>query len=251
MTVLSGEYSSSRGISLDRSDLIRELVAAGRVLSAEGGVDAFGRVSARLPENPQRFLPSRARTPQCIEAEDIPEFELDGTPIDAGDRKPYLERFIHGAIYEARPDVHSVVHNHSYAVIPFAVAGKKLRPLMHVCSVIGSDVPVWDSEDEFGDTDLLVSGIEMGQSLARTLGDKKAVLMRGHGATVVGNSVRDAVHTSVYLQVNADLQFKAVMLANGDPVKFLTPGEMDIRAKKDVAFGIDRAWESWCRHAGL
>jgi ribulose-5-phosphate 4-epimerase/fuculose-1-phosphate aldolase len=258
MTVLSGAYSSSREISLDRADLIRELVAANRILSAEGVVDAFGHVSARLPENPQRFLLSRARAPECIEAEDILEFELDGTPIDAGDRKPYMERFIHGAIYEARPDVHSVVHNHSHAVIPFAVAGKKLRPLMHVCSVIGSDVPVWDSGDEFGDTDLLVSAIEMGRSLARTLGDKRAVLMRGHGATVVGNSVRDAVYASVYLQVNANLQFKAVMLANGDPIKFLTPGEVDIRAKKDgafgidrVALGIDRAWESWCRHAGL
>jgi ribulose-5-phosphate 4-epimerase/fuculose-1-phosphate aldolase len=109
---------------LGRSDLIQELVAVNRVLSAEGAVDAFGRVSARLPENPQRFLLSRARAPECVEAEDILEFGLDGTPIEAGDRKPYLERFIHGAIYEARPDVHSVVHNHSYAVIPFAVAGK-------------------------------------------------------------------------------------------------------------------------------
>ncbi len=236
---------------MTRQELIRELVIANRILASEGVVDAFGHISVRLPDNPQRFLLSRARAPECVEAEDIIEFTLDGTPVDAGDRKPYLERFIHGAVYEARGDVHSVVHNHSHAIIPFGITDKKLQPVMHVCSMIGNDVPVWDSGDEFGDTDLLVSNVKMGRSLAKVLGKNTAALMRGHGATVVGRDIRDAVHSSVYLQVNADLQLKTLMLAGGSPIKFLTRGEVDIRAKNEGSFGVNRAWESWCRRAGV
>src|SRR6266545_509282 len=93
--------------------LIDELVAANRILSHEGVVDAYGHVSARHPERPDRFFLSCARTPECIEPDDFMEFTLDGTPVDARGRQPYLERFIHAALYEARPEITSVVHSHS------------------------------------------------------------------------------------------------------------------------------------------
>src|ERR1700757_1881025 len=149
--------------------ILEELVTANRILAKEGIVDSFGHVSARHPDNPQRYLLSRARAPERIERDDIVEYTLDGTAIDERGRAPYLERFIHGAIYEARPDVHAVVHNHSPSTIPFGVTGKKLKPLLHMCASMGHEVPVWDSHDKFGDTALLVSDMAMGRDLAKLI----------------------------------------------------------------------------------
>src|SRR5882672_2693147 len=150
--------------------LLEEIVTANRILAREGIVDSFGHVSARHPDNPQHYLLSRARAPDCIEADDIMEFTLDGTAVDARGRAPYLERFIHGAIYEAQPDINSVVHNHSPSVIPFSVTAQKLKPLLHMCAHIGHQVATWDSHDKFGDTALLVENMDMGRDLARAMG---------------------------------------------------------------------------------
>ena len=168
----------------DLAPLLEDLVTANRILAAEGVVNSFGHISVRHPDHPERYLLSRARAPDCIEVDDIMEFALDGTAVDARGRAPYRERFIHGAIYEARPEVQSVVHNHSPSVIPFGVTENRLRPLMHVCAHMGHEVPTWDSEDKFGDTTLLVEGMEMGRDLASFLGGRQAALMRGHGCVV-------------------------------------------------------------------
>jgi ribulose-5-phosphate 4-epimerase/fuculose-1-phosphate aldolase len=226
--------------------VIEELVTANRILAKEGIVDSFGHVSARHPDNPQHYLLSRARAPERIERDDIVEYTLDGTPIDERGRTPYLERFIHGAIYEKRPDVHAVVHNHSPSVIPFGVTGKKLKPLLHMCASIGHDVPVWDSQEKFGDTTLLVTDMPMGRDLADCMGQRPTALMRGHGATVVGRSVRHAVFVSVYLEVGAKLQMQS--MAMGD-IKFLTPGEVDKIIARVTDYTLNRAWENWARRA--
>jgi ribulose-5-phosphate 4-epimerase/fuculose-1-phosphate aldolase len=223
-----------------------EIVTANRILAHEGVVDSFGHVSARHPDNPKHFLLSRARAPERIEADDIMEFTLDGTPVNPGDKAPYLERFIHGGVYEARPDVNSVVHNHSPSVIPFGITTKKLKPLLHMCANIGHDVPTWDSHDKFGDTALLVENVEMGRDLARAFGAGRTILMRGHGATVAAGTVRHAVFISIYLEVNAKLQMQA--MAMGD-IKFLTPGEVDKVIARTGPYTINRAWENWCRRA--
>src|SRR3954465_15542950 len=146
------------------------LVTANRILAREGIVDSFGHPSVRHPERPDRFLLSRARAPDLIEAADIMEFTLDVTLVDAGNKKPYLERFIHGAVYEARPEVKAVVHNHSPSVLPFSVTNAKLKPLLHMCANIGHDVPNWDIHDKFGDTALLVEDMDMGRDLAKAIG---------------------------------------------------------------------------------
>jgi ribulose-5-phosphate 4-epimerase/fuculose-1-phosphate aldolase len=226
--------------------LLEEIVTANRILAREGVVDSFGHVSARHPDNPQRFLLSRARAPDCIEIGDIMEFTLEGAALNAGGRAPYLERFIHGGIYEARPDVHSVVHNHSPSVIPFGVTNAKLKPLLHMCANIGHEVPVWDSHDKFGDTALLVDSVDMGRDLAHAMGAGRTVLMRGHGATILGPTVRQAVFISVYLELNAKLQMQA--MAMGD-IKFLTAGEVDKIMSRTGPYSINRAWENWCRRA--
>jgi ribulose-5-phosphate 4-epimerase/fuculose-1-phosphate aldolase len=226
--------------------LLEELVTANRILAREGVVDSFGHVSSRHPDNPQRFLLSRARAPDCIETGDIMEFTLEGAAVEARGRAPYLERFIHGGIYEARPDVHSVVHNHSPSVIPFGVTGCRLMPLLHMCANIGHEVPIWDSHDKFGDTALLVDSVDMGRDLARTIGAGRTALMRGHGATVLGTTVRQAVFISIYLELNAKLQMQAMGM--GD-IRFLTPGEVDKVIARTGPYSINRAWENWCRRA--
>lgn len=225
--------------------MLAELVVANRILAMQGVVDSFGHVSVRTAGDASHFLLSCARAPDQVRSEDIMTFDLEGAALDAQGRKPYVERFIHAAIYAARPDVQSVVHSHSYAVIPFSVSGVPVRPVMHVCSAIGPRVPVWDIAEHFGDTDLLVSDMAMGRELASALRSESAILMRGHGATVVGRTLREAVHTSIYLQVNCTLQLQAVQLAAGGAIKFLTSGEIALRGAKDPSFGIDRAWENW------
>jgi HCOMODA/2-hydroxy-3-carboxy-muconic semialdehyde decarboxylase len=227
--------------------VIEELVTANRILAREGVVDSFGHVSVRHPDDPQRYLLSRSRAPDCIEEDDIMEFALDGTPVAAGGRAPYLERFIHGALYEARPDVMSVVHNHSESVIPFGVTGNKIKPIFHMGALMGHEVPVWDSRDRFGDTALLVENMEMGRDLAKRIGAGATALMRGHGVTVAGKDIRRVVYTSVYLEVNARLQKQAMDMGE---IKFLTAGEVDLVTSRTGSYGINRAWENWCRRAG-
>jgi HCOMODA/2-hydroxy-3-carboxy-muconic semialdehyde decarboxylase len=228
-------------------DIIEELVTANRILANEGIVDSFGHVSVRHPERKDRYLLSRARAPERIEAADIFEFTLEGELIDLKGRSPYTERFIHGAIYEARPEIHSVVHNHSPSTIPFGITGKKLKPLLHMCASIGHDVPLWDSHDKFGDTSLLVDSMAMGRDLAKRLGKGRSALMRGHGAVVAGTSIRHAVFISIYLEVNAKLQMQAMQMGK---IKHLTRGEIDKVIARTKSYTLDRAWENWARRAG-
>ena len=225
-----------------------ELVTANRILGKENVCDAFGHVSIRHPGRNDRYFLSRSRAPERIEVDDLMEFTLDGDPIDQKGRTPYAERFIHGAIYARRPDVQSVVHNHSMNVIPFGVTKTPIKPLLHMCASMGCDVPVWDSRDKFGDTDLLVRSMEMGYDLADTLGDKRAVLMRGHGCTVVAKSLRLAIFASVYLEMNAEIQLKSHSLS-GDKITFLSAGEIEQIIGSQTSFIIERAWERWARRA--
>ncbi|MBW8869110.1 MAG: class II aldolase/adducin family protein [Acidobacteria bacterium] len=214
-----------------------ELVTANRILAREGVVDAFGHVSIRHPAHSERFCLSRARAPECIESADVMEFTLEGSPIAPAGRKPYAERFIHGAIYEA----------HSPAVIPFGVTGTPLRPLLHMSASMGTTVPVWDSRTAFGDTNLLVTALPMARDLAAALGGNAVALMRGHGCVVAGGSLREVVFNAIYLQVNAELQMKAAGLG---AITFLSDGEVAAVLKTRSSFTFERAWEYWCQRAG-
>jgi ribulose-5-phosphate 4-epimerase/fuculose-1-phosphate aldolase len=224
-----------------------ELVTANRILAREGVVDAFGHVSIRHPEYSDRYILSRARAPECIEIEDLMQFALDGTPIEPAGRQPYAERFIHGAVYERRPEIHAVVHNHSPSVIPFGITGTPLKPVMHMCASMGVEVPSWDSRTSFGDTNLLVTTLQMARDLAATLDARPVALMRGHGCVVAGTSLRDVVFNSVYLELNANLQLKAAALG---PINFLSDGEVEAIQRSRASFTYERAWEYWCRRAG-
>ena len=162
--------------------VLAELVLANRILAREDVIDDFGHVSVRHPHDAGRYFLSRSRSPEIVTRDDLMEFTLDGTPLEANGRRPYLERVIHGAVYMARPDVMAVTHHHARAVLPFATGAARLRPVFHMASVIGREVPLWDSQEEFGDTNMLVETMAQGQSMARALGDAHCVLLTGRRA---------------------------------------------------------------------
>jgi HCOMODA/2-hydroxy-3-carboxy-muconic semialdehyde decarboxylase len=224
--------------------LIEDVVAANRILAALEIVDGYGHVSARHDKDPNRYLIARSVAPELVTTNDILELDLDSVPADGGKPKMYLERFIHGEIYKRRPDVRAIVHHHAASIIPFSVSNVALRPIYHMAAFIGQGVPVFDIREVAGDTDMLVRTPELGAALARTLADKPAALMRGHGAVVVGDSVGQAVGRSYYLQMDAKLQAQAAAL--GSEIRYLDKGE----ASKAEGFGgYERSWELWKRKA--
>jgi HCOMODA/2-hydroxy-3-carboxy-muconic semialdehyde decarboxylase len=235
---------------LDAVAAISELVIANRIVAHLRLVDSFGHVSIRNPENPQRYFLSCARAPGLVNKNDILEFDLDGASVDLRGLRPYSERFIHGRIYKARPDVMSICHNHAHELLPLAVTNTVMRPALHTASVIGHEVPVWDIRNEFGDTNMLVTTNEMGDSLARAVGRGKVALMRGHGSVVVGKSVQDAVFTTYYLRLNAEVLIKAISM--GGTITYLSPGEVDRSGELHGPGPAQmRAWEDWCAQAGV
>jgi len=236
--------------SLD--DIFRDLVIANRILAQEDVVDAYGHVSMRHPDNPNRFLIARSVAPELVTADDIVELGLDGQPVREEKRTLYLERFIHAAIFEARPEVMAVVHAHAEDTLPFGIAdATTLRPVIHSGSFIGNKVPVWDIADSFGDTNLLVTNIEQGRDLAKCLADNNVALMRGHGFAAAGRSLIEVVRMSVYLPRNARALLRAKQL--GGAIKYLSQGEIDARNRGYSPYSTEtwRAWEYWANKAGV
>jgi HCOMODA/2-hydroxy-3-carboxy-muconic semialdehyde decarboxylase len=227
----------------DAARVIDELVAANHILFDQGVVDGFGHVSVRHPANGDRFLLARSIAPALITAADIMEFDLDGNPLDAGGRALYLERFIHSEIYRARADAGAVVHSHSPAVVPFSVARDvPLRAVWHLGGILGEGCPVFEIREVAGPgTDLLIRNRALGAALAKSLGPGPVVLMRGHGCTVVGATVRHAVFNAVYTEISAALQSEAIRLG---AATYLTREEAEAAAACNAA-QIDRSWELW------
>jgi len=232
--------------SLD--DVRRQLALANRILGNEGVIDAFGHASLRHPDNPNRYFLARSRSPLWVEPDDILEFDLDSNPVRPLTVEPYGERVIHGEIFKARPDVTAVVHCHSAALMPFCMTGAELIPLSHLGAVMGETVPYWDQRDDFGDSNLLVIKPEEGASLARGLGPHSVVLMKRHGATIVGTSLREAVFRSICTCLNADYQIRAMSIGKLDrctPAETRDAGEFNLRDKP-----LTRAWEYWTLRLG-
>jgi ribulose-5-phosphate 4-epimerase/fuculose-1-phosphate aldolase len=225
------------------AELHYELALANRILANENVFDAFGHVSLRHPEDSNRYLLSRSRAPQLVEPGDILEFTLDSKPVTPPTVQLYSERVIHGEIFKARPDVMAVCHHHAPAIMPFCIAGEEIVPVYHLGATMGAKVPFWDSRDDFGDTNLLVVKPEEGASLARTLGSHAMVLMRRHGATVVGASLRQLVFRAIYACRNAEFQTAAKALKT---VSALTAGEAELAGASNLQPNpTARAWEYW------
>jgi ribulose-5-phosphate 4-epimerase/fuculose-1-phosphate aldolase len=228
------------------AQLIDDLVAANRILADQAVLDGWGHVSVRHPRDPTRYLLSRSRAPELVSADDIMEFDLDSNPVEGKGRPLYTERFIHGEIYKARPDVIAIVHTHAPALIPFGITKVPLKPVYHRSAFVSAGVPVFEIRKSAGMTDMLIRDQALGRALAKALGDHPAALMRGHGAVITGPSIQRVVGRSIFLPLNATLQMQAAAL--GGPVTYLDPEEArKIEARE--GYGLGRAWEAWKRKA--
>jgi ribulose-5-phosphate 4-epimerase/fuculose-1-phosphate aldolase len=226
-------------------NLLEDLVIASRVCVEHGVIDAYGHVSARSQRDPNRYFMSRAIAPELITEDDILEYDLDSRPVVEGGPAGYNERYIHGEIYKLRPDVQSIVHNHSHAVVPFSCTPCRLRPIFHMSAFIGLGVPRWDIRDAQEGSDMLVRNSVLGRSLALTLGAHPAALMRGHGSVVVGDKIQVAVGRTVYLDHNAKMQYQAMTMTGGsgsDSVVYMDDAEVAANVSwQEYA----RSWDLW------
>jgi ribulose-5-phosphate 4-epimerase/fuculose-1-phosphate aldolase len=222
--------------------LIDDVVAASRILAQHEVLDAYGHVSARSDKHPERFIMSRSLAPALVTAADLMELDADSEPVPGDKRKGFLERYIHGEIYRARPEVMAVVHSHSPSVIPFGVTRTKLRPVYHMGSFLWSGAPVFDIRKVREENDLLIRDRPLGKALATTLSSHTCVLMRGHGMTVIGDGVQEAVFRSIYTEMNARLQLQATLLEG--PIDFLSDEE-GRRSTASNRGTIERPWELW------
>jgi HCOMODA/2-hydroxy-3-carboxy-muconic semialdehyde decarboxylase len=230
--------------SRERDAAVDDLVAANHILVDQGVLDGYGHVSVRHPADRARYLLSRSLAPELVTAADVLDHDLDGNAPDAKGATLYLERFMHGEIYRARPDVNAVVHAHSPSLIPFGVTGVALRPLYHMSAFLWGGVPVFDIRAVAGASDMLVKTKELGRALAQALGGHPVALMRGHGVVVVGPDLQHAVFRSVYTEVNARLQSQAMTL--GKKVTYLDAEEAR-RAEATMEKTLGRPWELWKR----
>ena len=224
--------------------LINELVLANHILANQGVLDAYGHVSVRNPADPNRFFLASHMAAGTVTAADIIEYDLDSKPVRPNAPAGYTERFIHGEIYRARPDVMAVVHTHAPDLIPFGVTGIALRPVYHMAAFLGEGVPVYEIRNAGGVTDMLIRSPALGKALAQTLGNKPAALMRGHGAVVVADSLHVVVGRAYYMNLNARLQREALQL--GGPVTYLESEEARKAAPQD---GYERSWALWKHQA--
>jgi HCOMODA/2-hydroxy-3-carboxy-muconic semialdehyde decarboxylase len=234
--------------ALDR-ELVDDLVAGNRTLARLGVLDAFGHISVRDPRNPHHYLISRSIAPESVTAADILLLDLDSQIVDPKDEGKllYRERFIHGEIYKARPDVNAVVHSHSPTVVPFTVTRAKLRPLLHNAGFLGLGVPLFEIRKHAGDgTDLMILTPRLGKDLAQKLGKAAVVLMRGHGDSVVGPSLPNAVFRAYYTEINARQLLAAITI--GGPINFMTRAEA-LTSSDAMLRASMRPWTLWRKRA--
>jgi ribulose-5-phosphate 4-epimerase/fuculose-1-phosphate aldolase len=223
----------------DVPTLRADLVTANRILYDQGVVDGYGHVSVRHPTDPNHFLISRWLAPDMVSESDILELDFDCKPVNGAKERLYSEVYIHGEVYRARPDVKSVVHTHAPAVILMGISGETLMPMYQMTGYMGAGVPVFDIRQAIGSTNMLINEPSRGKALVKALADQPAVLMRGHGGVVTGNSLYQSVGRSVYMKVNSELQIQVL----GKKVTFLNPEE----AKLTSAADYPKDWEMWKR----
>jgi ribulose-5-phosphate 4-epimerase/fuculose-1-phosphate aldolase len=221
-TVLGGQ--AAKPAPSGNAGLIDDLVVANRILDNENILDGLGHVSVRSLTNPNHFFQSRDLAPGLVTAADILEYDLDGNPVNPKGPASVRERFIHAAIYKARPDVKSVVHSHMPSVLPFTDVTTPLRAMYHMAAFLVPGVPVFEIRNVQGHIGMLVDDNTSGDALAKTLGDKTVALLRGHGAAIVGSSIPDAVSSAIFLDVNARAQSQAVAL--GGNIHYLTQADL-------------------------
>jgi HCOMODA/2-hydroxy-3-carboxy-muconic semialdehyde decarboxylase len=220
---------------------IDELVLANRILTNEGVLDAYGHVSVRSARNPNHFFLAQHIPAGTVTAADIVEYDLDSKPARDTKMIGFTERFIHGEVYKARPDVKAVVHGHAPEIVTFSVTQIPLRPISHMAAFLGGPVPVFETRDATKDGEMLIRNNQLGHALAQKLGNGPAALIRGHGAVVVADSLHVVVGRAYYMNVNARELLQALSLP-GSKITYIQPNEAATMAAQD---GYERAWTLW------
>ena len=231
------------------AEFLADLAAASRILAERGVVDAFGHISQRHPDSPNRYFMSTSMAPALVTPDDIIEYNLDSEPCNANGRGSFLERFIHGEIYKARPDINSVAHSHSPSVIPFGLVDSKMQAMFHNAAFLAAGVPVFDISKKFGATDMLVSDCPKGVAFAECLADKDIALMRAHGSVACGPTLQLAVFRAVYTEVNSRVQHWTMALSGGGRIASLDEEEGRLADVPNQGACM-RAWHLWRGQVG-
>jgi ribulose-5-phosphate 4-epimerase/fuculose-1-phosphate aldolase len=232
--------------------LLDDLVLANRMLASDelGFVDAYGHVSVRSRLNPNHYFISRYVSPGLVTADDIIENDLDSQAVGAERADQYGERFLHGELYKARPDVMAIVHSHTPELVAFSVSSVKL----HVADEMA---PVFDIRPFNKGQSGILSTPALGRTFAQSIGRNNAVLMLGHGAVVVGPSIYGAVSSANSLRAAARIQQQLISMGgtwdsnprrvatNAEPAPAAAPAQAVVPSGTGGGTGGDRAWEYW------
>jgi len=222
--VLAGQTAKPTQAPAGNGTLLDDLVVANRILANENILDGLGHVSVRSLQRPDHFFLSRDLAPGLVTAADLVEYDLDGNPVNPKAPQGYRERFLHGAIFKARPDVNAIVHSHMPSVLPFTDVTTPLRPMYHMASFLLDGAPVFEVRTVQGQIGMLIDNNKVGAALAQTLGKRTVALIRGHGAVIVGTTIPDVVQNAIFLDVNARVQSQAVAL--GGNIAYMTPADV-------------------------
>jgi HCOMODA/2-hydroxy-3-carboxy-muconic semialdehyde decarboxylase len=224
---------------------IEDLITASHILANEGILDSFGHATVRSVTDPTHFFMPRAMPPALVSRADIVELDLDCKPVTANAPRLNGERYIHCEVYKARPDVQSVIHTHDLAVLPFGLTGTTLKPVVAQAGFLPKETPLFEVRDAYGpsaqERGMLVLNSMLGKALATKLGSNPVVLMRGHGETVVGRSVKEATVRTLY--INIDARAQAAAAAMGPKLVALDDAELATNAREN--FDADRPWENY------
>ena len=228
------------------AELHSDLIYANRILYNEGVIDAFGHISVRDPQDPTKFYMTTNVVPSLAVTKDILHYDMQCNALTGG--RPnvgYGERFIHCGVYRARPDVNSVIHGHSLTLIKFGVTNTPLRAVFLMGGFLGTaGIPIFDIREVNPKTNMMVSNNQFGDALSKALGNAPVALLRGHGQTVVGDSIRQATVRAFYAEVNAKLQSEAAAMGT---IKFLSPEEAGMAAN---GVSIQRPWDMFKARIG-
>lgn len=235
------EFQEYKNVPKSADEAIELCVYANRILANEGVLDAYGHISIRNPENPESFFQARAVAPEFVTADDILEINLSGDVITESAFRPYGERVIHAAAFARRPDVQAVFHGHPQEVIVLSALGIPIRSMAHYCGVFYEPLPFYDEYDEEGG--LLIVSIQEAKRLAEKMGDAAGIVMRGHGCTLTGNSIQQAVMNAIFFRDCAKLQCMALPLGNP---KYLSAEEGKSAIKTQYSsLSLERCWNYW------
>ena len=208
----------------DFAQLKRDYVTALKIISREGLSDAFAHLSARV-DSGRKMLFMPRKSPALVKRSEL--FVVDF-------EKPVPQSTVHQAIYKARQDVQAVLHFHSPYTILLSVVGQTIRPMHNYSAIFYEGVPLFEAAGQ-------VETPERAAEIGRILGSSKAVLLRGHGAVVVGRSIPEVCVLSLYLEESARLQVEAKKL--GEP-NYIAPEEAERLARRTFKpESTQRAWE--------